>query len=212
VAGAGTHIVTRIFYDTAIQNGNNNEASSPPAQQQPIIRRTKTDIRKYLGNGTMTNNQAEYMGAIVGLEHVLETLQQAIASSTTNACPQQVSITVQGDSKLIIEQLKGNWECKSPSIQPLLRRAKGVIREIEMCLSTTSSLRSNGAGKLNIQFEHVYREHNAIADGLANAAMDAETSWTTTTIDDENEKTGGNDTTNDDDRGVGKKLGKIISI
>ena len=39
-------------------------------------------------------------------------------------------------------------------------------------------------------FEHVYREDNKIADGLANEAMDAKRSWMTSKGDSDDDKSG----------------------
>lgn len=61
----------------------------------------------------------------------------------------------------------------------------------EMMLRSSSSL--------DIHFEHVYRHDNTVADRLANAAMDAERSWTTITNEEEGESNG-------------KKVGKIILV
>ncbi|KAG7341764.1 phosphoglyceromutase [Nitzschia inconspicua] len=137
--------------------------------------------------GNMTNNQAEYLGAIAGLEHVLETLKQAKLYLT---CDSTVTILVQGDSNLVIQQLLGNWQCKNENMQALRKQTKGVERDIERALE----------GKLQIQYEHVYRQDNAIADGLANAAMDAGKSWTTIITQEEG------------DDSHGKKMGKIILV
>jgi ribonuclease HI len=182
VAGSGAHIVTRIQYRDV-------EAASAPH----ILRR-KTSIRKFLGEDTMTNNQAEYLGAIAGLEHVLQTLQQVQSHLSTKGTT--VHILIQGDSNLVIQQLLGNWECKNPNMRFLLSRARAVVKDVEQITSSSDSL-------LEINYEHVYRHDNAIADGLANAAMDAKKSWTTTLS--ELESSG-------DAENVEKRIGKIVHL
>ncbi|KAG7362922.1 phosphoglyceromutase [Nitzschia inconspicua] len=180
VAGSGAHVITRIHYEIV-------PPDTPSLQSSQHTLRRKADIRKYLGKGNMTNNQAEYLGAIAGLEHVLETLKQAKLYLT---CDSTVTILVQGDSNLVIQQLLGNWQCKNENMQALRKQTKGVERDIERALE----------GKLQIQYEHVYRQDNAIADGLANAAMDAGKSWTTIITQEEG------------DDSHGKKMGKIILV
>jgi ribonuclease HI len=188
VAGSGAHVVTRIHYQCQTSGITTSDSSSSHKL------RRKADIRKYLGKGNMTNNQAEYLGAIAGLEHVLVTLQETKAHISSDTA---VEVSVHGDSNLVIQQLLGNWQCKNVNMQTLLKQAREVVRDVERLLD------GHGSGPLRIHYEHVYRHDNTIADGLANAAMDAEMSWTTITNDSED---------NEDDDKQGKKMGKIILV
>ncbi len=154
-AGSGTYILTRKFFSK---------------QSKTEITRKTDNIRTYLGLGKLTNNQAEYTGLVNGLKKVLHDLQNTSAA--------KVVVFVQGDSDLIIKQLNGIYECKSPKLKPYHREAKELITSIQRrCQDLKSSC--------EITFEHVYRTDNKIADGLANEAMDAKRSWTTTKGDDE---------------------------
>ena len=56
--------------------------------------------------GTATNNVAEYRGLIAGLELAAEHAPEA-------------EIEVRMDSKLVVEQMAGNWKIKHPSMKPL---------------------------------------------------------------------------------------------
>ncbi len=67
------------------------------------------------------------------------------------------NLLVHGDSKLVIEQMAGRWRVKAPGLQGLSREAKDLSRRFS-----------------SITFEHVRRAHNTEADGLVNAALDAE--------------------------------------
>jgi ribonuclease HI len=182
VAGSGAHIVTRMQYRDV-------EGSSVLHSL-----RRKTNIRKFLGEGIMTNNQAEYLGAIAGLEHILNTLQlvQSQLSKETTV----VDIFVQGDSNLVIQQLLGNWKCKNPNLRALLSQAQQVVNDAKRITSTSGSL-------FKIRYEHVYRHDNAIADELSNEAMDSRKSWTTTVNEMENSC---------DDESEERKMGKIVHL
>lgn len=90
--------------------------------------------------GHATNNVAEYRGLIAGLELAAEFAPGA-------------QIEVRMDSKLVVEQLAGNWKVKHPSMRPLFEQA--------------SALAPPGT-----VFTWVPREQNAHADRLANAALD----------------------------------------
>ena len=91
--------------------------------------------------GVATNNVAEYIGLISALEWV--------STSRPGA-----SVHVRMDSKLVIEQMSGNWKVKHPDMQQLAARANVLV-----------------AG-LRATFEWIPREQNSRADALANKAMD----------------------------------------
>src|SRR6476661_8161149 len=58
--------------------------------------------------GTETNNVAEYRGLIAGLTAALELGARRVA--------------VRMDSKLVVEQMKGNWQVKNPALRELAQR------------------------------------------------------------------------------------------
>jgi ribonuclease HI len=95
---------------------------------------------KYLG--IQTNNVAEYNGLIIGLKNVIK------VDNYSNS-----NITVYGDSKLVIEQMKGNWKVKSDNLIPLWKEAQELIKN------------------LKINFVHIDRSLNCKADKLANDAI-----------------------------------------
>ncbi len=91
--------------------------------------------------GETTNNQAEYRAAI----HALE---RAVALGAT-------SFELRTDSKLVVEQMSGNWRVKEPGIQDRFREARKICEQLSSC-----------------RFVHVPRAQNSRADALANKAMD----------------------------------------
>jgi|SRR6185437_12966314 len=94
---------------------------------------------KYIGSYS-TNNQAEYNGLIIGLE-------LAISLKID-------SLLIQGDSKLVIEQVSGNWKVKNPELQLLYEAVMRLIKEFD-CL----------------KIQYIPRKNNSIADFLANKAV-----------------------------------------
>ena len=92
-----------------------------------------------------TNNVAEYRGLIAALEWA-----KAHGYS---------QVHVHSDSKLLVEQMLGNYKVKHPGLQPL--HAKARLRVVEIG---------------SVTFEHVARANNAHADRLANVAMDSQQS------------------------------------
>jgi len=91
--------------------------------------------------GVTTNNVAEYRALIAGLEAA-----RALGAR---------SVSVRGDSKLVIEQVTGRWRVKQPHLQPLRARVCELLEEFEA-----------------VDLEHVRRERNRDADALVNAALD----------------------------------------
>ena len=91
--------------------------------------------------GIATNNVAEYLGLISGLEWLLENEPDS-------------RVHVRMDSKLVVEQMSGNWKIKHPDMQQLAIRANAL------------------ASQLGVSYEWIPRERNSRADALANKAMD----------------------------------------
>lgn len=88
-----------------------------------------------------TNNHAEYAGLIMGLQQAKEyEIKQ---------------LYVQGDSLLVINQMKGLYKCKSPNLIELYEKAKELEKYFD-----------------KIEYNHVLREHNKRADHLSNIAIE----------------------------------------
>lgn len=64
------------------------------------------------------------------------------------------TLIVKGDSMLAIKQMRGDFKVSSPSLIPLYNEAKLLEKNIGC-----------------VQYEHVYREFNKRADGLANDGL-----------------------------------------
>lgn len=92
--------------------------------------------------GIATNNVAEYRGLIAGLHEARKINPDA-------------SIEARLDSRLVVEQMSGNWKIKHPSMRPLALEASRVFPTGQ------------------VTYRWLPREHNAHADRLANEALDA---------------------------------------
>jgi ribonuclease HI len=103
-----------------------------PTSKEVIVERGE-----YLGPAT-TNNEAEYNGLLIGLEAAKE---QGIKS-----------LVVEGDSRLVIEQVLGNWKVRDAGLAVLHKKVMKLIRE--------------DFDKVVIR--HVPREENKAADELTN--------------------------------------------
>ena len=90
--------------------------------------------------GVASNNVAEYRGLIAGLRLAAEHAPDA-------------DIEVRMDSRLVVEQMSGNWKIKHPDMKPL-------------------ALEANRLAPFGTTYTWVPREQNKHADRLANEALD----------------------------------------
>src|SRR5262245_20868957 len=99
----------------------------------------------------------------------LVTLGRFIGRATNNAAEYRALITalveakrlgarkilIRGDSELIIKKMRGEYRVKHPDLKPLYDEAYHLLHEFD-----------------HARFEHNLRHKNALADKLANLAMD----------------------------------------
>lgn len=93
-----------------------------------------------------TNNFAEYQALIYGLRKAKD----------LNIC----ELHVQGDSKIIIGQVQGDYKVKCEQLKPLYN----AVKELEQNFD-------------NITYEHIYRNFNKFTDSLVNEALNNYTGY-----------------------------------
>lgn len=98
--------------------------------------------KKFLGQ-MQTNNWAEYEAVALALQ---DAKRHGLAGR---------ELTVRMDSKLVVEQISGNWKIKEPTLKPQAAKVRAELADFP-----------------KYRFEYVPREQNAEADRLANEAMD----------------------------------------
>ena len=106
----------------------------------------------YIGDDC-TNNVAEYFGLIQGLKHLRESSHRV------------GHLSIEGDSELVINQLKGNYSVHSSRLRPLLQRARQLLNSCQ-----NREFDSYG-------FQHIDRGYNERADELARDAVYEEQDW-----------------------------------
>jgi ribonuclease HI len=122
-----------MYFDGAVNvcgNGAGAVIISPDKKQYPV------SVKLQFG---CTNNMVEYEAYILGLE---ATLEMNIRKTD-----------VYGDSKLIICQVKGEWQTKEKKLRPYQEYLFKLAGEFE-----------------EIEFTHLGREGNQFADALATLA------------------------------------------
>lgn len=127
----------RVYSDGAAR-GNPGPAGAGAVLVSPtgqVVER----LAKYLG--VQTNNFAEYTALIIGLQRAYE-----LGVS---------EVEVFADSELMIRQLSGRYQVKSPSLKPLHEQARNLLNQFD-----------------RVKLVHVPREMNAAADEMSNKAID----------------------------------------
>ncbi len=127
----------RLFSDGAAR-GNPG-----PAGAGAVLMDAEGRVVARLGRflGIQTNNYAEYMGLLLGLRHA-----RSLGVK---------ELEVLADSELLIRQLQGRYQVKSPTLRPLYEEAAGLLKEFP-----------------RVKLVHVPREKNKAADEMSNRAID----------------------------------------
>ena len=92
--------------------------------------------------GIASNNVAEYLALDSALEYCLKN--------------DFMNLEIFLDSKLVVEQVNGNFKVKSNNLKPLRDKILDNIEMLEF-----------------VSINHIYRENNKRADELANLALDS---------------------------------------
>ncbi|MFC1656715.1 ribonuclease HI family protein [Patescibacteria group bacterium] len=99
-----------------------------------------SSFKKFIGEAT--NNQTEYKALILALQKAKELK------------PEKIKVYL--DSKLVVEQVNGNYKIKESTLKKLYWQIRDLVLEL--------------GG--NIEFIHIPRTKNKRADKLANQAID----------------------------------------
>lgn len=127
----------RLYSDGAAR-GNPGPAGAGAVLVEPsgqVVDR----LGKFLGH--QTNNYAEYMGMLIGLKRARELNVR--------------EVEVFADSELMIRQLGGRYQVKSPTLRPLYEEVLKLLNEFE-----------------RVKLVHVPREMNRAADEMSNRAIE----------------------------------------
>lgn len=99
----------------------------------------------YKNLGEKTNNQAEYLAAIIALEYCKE----------HGLLELNIPIYFKSDSMLLVKQIQGNYQIKNDD----LRKLHSVVNKLMLCKP--------------VYFDYIPREQNKQADALANQGVNS---------------------------------------
>ena len=130
-----------------------------------------TDIVAYIDGGARGNPGPAGFGVRIESKDgaLVEEFSEAIGVATNNVAEYRgllaalewarahhvTAVHIRSDSLLLVQQMLGNYKVKNAGLQPLHAKARLLAHEVG-----------------GVTFEHVRRESNKHADGLANTAMD----------------------------------------
>jgi ribonuclease HI len=137
---ANTNNTTEIEY--LLQFDGCSKGNPGKAGSGAVIYKNKNEIWSkslFIGDKN-TNNEAEYIGLIIGLEEAINIGIQ--------------HLYVEGDSLLVIKQMKGEYKVKAENLYKLYEKAKKVEKQLT-----------------KVSYNHVYRDKNKRADMLSNLAL-----------------------------------------
>lgn len=92
-----------------------------------------------------TNNICEYEAVITALEW--------IKGKTTG------KISVFTDSMLVVSQVAGTWRCKKVHLQPLQKRAKALVNELDVKLAWIPRAKNKEADELSHGWENESKDN-----------------------------------------------------
>ncbi len=142
-ASPGTHSAPVLqLYSDGASRGNPGPAAigfllQKEGEQEPLLRQSK-----FLGQ--KTNNEAEYLALLGGLEE---------AAALKNESSFRLEIRM--DSELVVKQIKGEYRVKNENLKPLHRKALQLLDSFP-----------------DWSIRHIPREENSEADRLANEAFE----------------------------------------
>lgn len=111
--------------------------------------------------GIATNNIAEYQAVIAALTW--------IAKQKPEKEDRLVSYNFFLDSRLVVNQLNGNFKVKDKKLKPLIIEVKNLERQSGLTSANKISLFPSGA---TVSYSLIPRSQNSQADALVNEALD----------------------------------------
>ncbi len=136
-----------VIYTDGASRGNPGLAGAGAVIATP---NTQENLAVFLGR--KTNNEAEYLALLMALRYLVQLFKINAENDQFSAS----QIVVKLDSQLVVKQLNSEWKIKN-------ERMRRLSEEVDECCQQLPC---------PIQFEHVRREKNELADWLANQAID----------------------------------------
>lgn len=106
-----------VFDGGALGNPGKGYGSYEITRGGAVVRHAREEY-----GDNVTNNQAEYLTLILALEWLANELGSTARHAT---------IVVNGDSRLVLNQISGKWKVKHDGLKPLKERATVALRSFK---------------------------------------------------------------------------------
>jgi ribonuclease HI len=103
-------------------------------------------------DGTVLAAEGKMIGVATNNVAEYSGLVAGLAKAVELAVPE---VTVMSDSELMVKQMRGEYRIKNAALRDLSIEAARLARQLE-----------------KVEYRHVFREHNELADRLVNEALD----------------------------------------
>jgi ribonuclease HI len=110
----------RIVFD----GGSINNPGRGYGSYQIVVDDEPPRIERLEFGDRVTNNEAEYLALIHGLEDAVRSLEARGIDSKA------ARVDVRGDSQLVLKQVKGEWKVRMAHLQPLNKRARDLVQKL----------------------------------------------------------------------------------
>ena len=107
-------------FSSASSSSSSASSSSSSSSMSALLGRPFALARHAQYVPYATNNEAEYLGAILGLQLALHLGARRVRA--------------EGDSALVVNHFSGAWRCKQPHLQPLLAELRALERRLDSCV------------------------------------------------------------------------------
>ncbi len=108
-------------------DGGSHGNPGPGYGSYALIRRhdAKERIVRLEFGRDMTNNEAEYEALIAALKGLIDRVEQAGRAS------RDFSLEIRGDSKLVLNQIRGTWKARNDRMRALRNRARSLLSRFD---------------------------------------------------------------------------------
>ncbi len=120
-----------IYFDGGEPGGNAGKGTVSygsygifvPNDKGEYKERKADEVVRHEFTAGLTNNEAEYLALIRGLEDITRRIE-SIGQSPTDW-----HLDVKGDSKLVVEQVNGAWKAKAAHLKPYINQAQALLNQ-----------------------------------------------------------------------------------
>jgi len=119
-ASPGQPVPIQIVFD----GGSINNPGRGYGSYQIVVDDDPPRIERLEFGNPITNNEAEYLALIHGLEDAVRSLE------ARGIDPKAARVDVRGDSQLVLKQVGGEWKVRMANLQPLNLRARDLVQRL----------------------------------------------------------------------------------